>query len=591
MRADIAQVIGRYVSLRGRGQTLKGLCPFHNEKTPSFHVNPSHGVYYCFGCGKGGDVFNFVQEIEGVGFREALEMLAEDVGVPIERRQADSVRTPPQPQSPQAPPATPSATKTEMFKIHEDAMMFFYRKVKDTPKAVEYFKSRGLPGEIVKEFRLGYAPAGWSELYDYLRGKGVPPAHIVACGLATSKEGNVHDRFRNRVMFPLHDLGGHVIAFAGRGLDADTQPKYLNSPGTKLYNKGGVLYGMHRAREPARKEGRLLVVEGYIDYISLYVAGIHNVAAVSGTAFTEVHAQWIKRLGAARVTLVFDGDLAGLAAARRAAVVLAPFNMDVSILALPGGDDPDSFVRREGGGAFKELLSSARGAADFLIDGVAAEAGGSPQAKIRAIDELMPYARALTDPIVRDDFIAKLARRLRIDDVRRVSDRLAEGGGSRGPTGNQAGAYDAGSAGGAVLGAPEESFLRILMTSPELIVTARQHLYPEMLFNDVAADIYSIMLETYACRGDLDLSALLDACSNKPEARRVISMLAVTPALMKNIQGEFVQKLQLLCLKFVNEQMKELGEELMNCLEQERGPIEERLKDCQARKREWMSLK
>ena len=595
LRADIAQVIGRYVNLRGRGQTLTGLCPFHKEKTPSFTVNPSRGFYHCFGCGKGGDVFSFVQEIEGVGFREALEMLAEETGVVMERKLPGGWEPPwtreegPSPrQSPQTPSAAPRATKTELFAIHNEAMMFFYRQVKDTPKAVEYFKSRGLRPETVKEFRLGYAPPGWSELYDYLRGKGVPPAHIVECGLAVSKEdGNAYDRFRDRVIFPLQDLSGRVIAFAGRGLDADAQPKYLNSPETKLYSKGGVLYGMHRARAAVREEGRLLVVEGYMDYLSLYEAGIRNAAAVSGTAFTETHAQWIKRLAAAKVILVFDGDRAGLAAARRAAFVLAPFNMDVSILALPGGDDPDSFVRREGGGAFRELLSSARGAADFLIDGAAAEAGGSPHAKSRAIDELMPYARALPDQIVRDDFIAKLARRLRIDDVRRVSERLAGGAGPHGSTGNQADAYDAGSADGAVLGALEESFLRILLTSPELIADARRYISPEMFTDTGAADIYSIILEAYAQRNDL--GGLPDICSNKPEAGRVISMLAVKPALLENIHGELVQKILLLREKYLKAQMAEVTEELRNCPESDKGRLLELLRDYGAQLRELNS--
>jgi len=594
MRADIAAVIGRYVTLRGHGQTLIGLCPFHKEKTPSFNVNPSRGFYYCFGCGKGGDIFNFVQEIEGVDFREALEMLAEETGVRIEPRRSDGTWTPAaqspqaaQQQQPsrsgQASSAPSRATKTDLVAIHNEAAMFFYRRVKDTPRAVDYFKSRGLRAETVKEFRLGYAPAGWSELYDYLRGKGIPQSQIIDSGLVISRDGGaVYDRFRDRVIFPLHDLSGRVIAFAGRGLDADAKPKYLNSPETVLYRKSGVLFGMYKALEAAREEERLLIVEGYMDYLALYEAGIRNAAAVSGTALTKEHAYHIKRLANA-VTLVFDGDRAGLAAARRAAVELAPFDLDVSILALPGNDDPDSFVRREGGGAFKELLVSARRAADFLIDRATSGADGSLHANSRAIDELIPYALALPNQIVRDDFLAKIPQRLRVD-FRRVSDRLKAGERSGQSINNFDGAGGIRPSGGPVLGPLEESFLRILLTSPDLIVHARQHIFPEKLSNPVAADVYSIILETYAQSGDLD--SLPEICSNNPGVGRVISMLAVKPALTENILDELVQKMLLLQRKYLLERIDEIGNELRNCPESEKGQLLELQKDYCAQLRE-----
>jgi len=589
LRADIGAIIGRYVTLKGRGGTLLGLCPFHNEKTPSFNVNPSRGFYHCFGCGKGGDVFNFIQEIEGVDFREALEMLADETGVRLEQPKRDDRYYGAPPSSEYPPPeeyAPPSqsrearaASKNELLAIHGDAAAYYYGCIKNRADAIEYFKSRGLSGETVKEFALGYAPDGWSGLLDYLRGKKYTDSQITASGLVIVKEGTgaVYDRFRGRVMFPLCDLGGRVIAFAGRGMDADAQPKYLNSPETALYRKSNVLYGIHKSRGSIRDLGYLLIVEGYMDYLTLYQAGIRNAAAVSGTAFTAEHAQMIKRF-TRKVVLVFDGDRAGRSAAQRAVFVLAPVNVQVSVLTLPGDDDPDSFVRREGAEAFLKLVSAAKPAADFLIDKLASESDGSPHGKSGVVDELMPYARALSDTIVRDDFLAKLALRLNIDR-KRVLERFSSDNDYRPPNDDLSAPLPNRVNGGA-LGALEESFLRILITVPELVTIARQHVHPEILVDGLAADIYSIILEIHARDGDL--GGLAEACSNNPNIGSAVSMLAVKPALTENIHDELVQKMLLLRRKFLKSRMSELTEALRVCSEEEKTELLTLLKDCGA---------
>jgi DNA primase len=591
-RTDIAAVIGRYVGLKGRGQTMLGLCPFHKEKTPSFTVNPAKGVFYCFGCGKGGDVFHFLQEIEGIGFREALEMLAEEAGVRIETKQRgrgdgrfddggrfdDNAQS--SPHAPNSTIQTPHTTKTELLSIHNEAAKFFYGNIKNHQQAVDYFRSRELKPETVKEFGLGYAPAGWSNLCDYLQGKGVSQSKIIECGLAVSKDGGaVYDRFRDRIIFPLHDLGGRVVAFAGRGLEADAQPKYLNSPETALYHKSRVLYGLHKARQGIRDTGRLLIVEGYMDYLTLYQNGIGNIAAVSGTAFTEEHAHLIKRF-ASRAVLVFDSDRAGLAAAQRAVFVLAPFNVEALILTLPAGDDPDTFVKREGAAAFLELSAAAKAGADFLIDKLVLEYGGSPHGKSKAADELIPYARALTDSIVRDDFLARLAQRLQVDR-QHITERFRRGGPPRSSNGNYENYETAGSAAPGkrnVLGALEESFLRILLTAPELIVQAKQYISPKILTDALSANVYSIILDTYAQKGGL--SALPDVVSNDSEIGRLISMLAVKPTPLENIEEELVQKIMLLQRKHLKARMAGLREKLKEGHEPEKGRLMEELKDC-----------
>ncbi|MDR0306177.1 MAG: DNA primase [Chitinispirillales bacterium] len=575
MRADIASVVGRYVNLKGSGQTLKGLCPFHKEKTPSFHINADRGFYYCYGCNKGGDVFSFLQEIEKVDFPEALRMLADETGVALEppRRQQN----------------TPSlitfknTSKTELIEIHAIAAQFYYNLVKNTPDAVQYFKSRGLKAETVKEFCLGYAPSGWSALIDYMQSKNIGADKLAECGLVIKKEsGGLYDRFRNRVMFPLYNQSGRIIAFAGRGLNKETQPKYLNSPETALYQKSGLLYGIHKSRQSIRDQGLLLIVEGYMDHLTLYQAGIRNVAATSGTAFTSEHASLIQRL-APKVTLVFDGDRAGLAAAQKAVFVLAPFNLQVSVLVLPGEDDPDSFVKREGAEIFLEMIKSAKNSTVFLIDKLISEQGDSPQAKRNIIEELAPYVQSIKDPIVRDDFLIKLASKLRVDS-RHVFNRFSnENSCSRNaqPINIQQLNLNIKEK----LGKLEESFLRILLTSPELISLAKRYVSPQTLTDSLSANIYSIIVETFDASGNLD--GLSGALPDNSEIKRIISMLTVKPALKENINAELEQKIILLRRKSLMAELRQLREKLdAESGEAEKLQLLQRHRECTAQLKE-----
>jgi DNA primase len=330
-----------------------------------------------------------------------------------------------------------------------------------------------------------------------------------------------------------------------------------------------VLYGLHKASRSARELGELLIVEGYMDYLTLYQAGIRNAAAVSGTAFTAEHADVIKRF-AKRVRLVFDGDRAGQAAAQRAIFVLAPSSLQVSALSLPAGDDPDSFVKREGGEAFLALLKTAKPAEDFLIDKLVSESDGSPHGKSDIINELLPYAHALADAIVRDAFMDKLARRLRVNR-RHISDRLGK---IRAPLTGGDGPETLGRP--IAMGGLEESFLRILITKPELIVYARQRISPEFLTDTLPADMYSIILNEYALKGSL--AGLPDICADNPEAGRALSMLAVKPALMENIEDELRQKILLLRQKLFKSHIAKLNEELKYCPDEQKNGLLEELK-------------
>ncbi|MDG5813929.1 DNA primase [Chitinispirillales bacterium ANBcel5] len=563
-RADIASIVGRYVTLKQSGQTLKGLCPFHKEKTPSFHVNPVQGFFHCFGCGKGGDVFTFVQEMEGIGFVEALKMLAEETGVILETTSKEQFT--PESQSVSA------VSKTELLDMHALAGTFFYTQIRSNPKAIEYFKSRGLKAETVKEFGLGYAPPGWSALSDYLKSKGFSETAIVQSGLALQKEeGRIYDRFRDRIIFPLYDLSGRVIAFAGRGMEKDAQPKYLNSPETLLYKKNRLLYGLFKARQSIREQGYVLIVEGYMDYLSLYQAGVKNVAATSGTAFTAEHAHLIRRFSR-RVILVFDGDDAGLNAAQKAITVLAPASLDVSILTLPKDHDPDSYVGEFGVEGFNALIKSATRGSLFLIKrAMEGQDHTSAHGKRQIIETLTPYMNAITDALVREEFQKELSEMLRVD-IRHIK----AAGTTNEPQSQQFGNSLTSRVDERYFHTLEGSFLRILLTSPKLIEQARMYVSPETLTDEVSGNIYSVILDTYTQTGGVDsLSNRIDSNSS---LKGLISMMMVKPALLDHIQDDLVQKIIHLRAKFLRHKIRDIRR-LLKTDPENRAHYLEQLKD------------
>ena len=538
LRADIAAVVSRYVKLKQSGQTLKGLCPFHKEKTPSFHVNPSRGFFHCFGCGKGGDVFKFVQEIEGVGFPEALAMLAVETGVTLTKAGGR-----------QAPGETagPSLSKTEMVAVNAMAAGYFYDQIRSCPEAVAYFKSRRLAAETVRDFKLGYAPPGWSSLITFAEGKGITVDALVACGCAVRKEdGGVYDRFRDRIMFPLVDLSGRVIGFAGRGMEKDATPKYLNSPETVLYRKKEFLYGLNFTRQYVKEEKYVLVVEGYMDFLTLFQAGVRNAVATSGTAMTPEHAHIIKRF-TSRIVLAFDGDEAGQAAAQRGVFTLAPFDFDVSVLVLPPDEDPDSFVKKSGPDAFRALIAKARPANEFIIDKAIAEHGGkTPHGQKAVITQMAPLMQSMSDALAKARLKRDLADRLGADEKTVYQMLRSAAGGERvaGTPGVNDESY---------LRSLEGSFLHLLFTRPDCIPEARQYIAADTLTDGISGDIYSLLLGLYDEQGSLD--GILDRAGDG-DSQRLISRMLVKPALEQNIHDELVQKIIHLRRKFLRSRVR-----------------------------------
>ncbi len=617
-RADIATVIGRYVNLKGSGQTLKGLCPFHKEKTPSFHVNPVRGFFHCFGCKKGGDVFTFLQEIEGIGFSDALKMLAEETGVELKSSSEHSL-----PQN----LSEDQLTKPKMLEIHEIAARFYYQCIRQSQKAINYFKSRGLTAETVRDFRLGYSPAGWSSLIMHFQSLGINSSVLVSCGLAIGKEdGKTYDRFRDRVMFPLFDLSGKVIGFAGRGMEADVTPKYLNSPETLLYKKKNVLYGLHQARQYIKESGYVIIVEGYMDYLTMYQAEVRNVVASSGTALTEEHAQYLLRF-CSRVVLLFDGDSAGQMAATRAIYVLAPFNFDISVLVLPGDEDPDSYIKKYGREAFKEQVSGSKDWMTFIIEKMIIEHDGrTSRGKSAVIAALNPLVQSLKDSIAQQKFKKEIAEQLGLKEEL-VYDRINQlksssvkepplssygdqGSKNQGVTPKTSYRYNKNHTGKVdhsykngnrltgsgyrdilssdlahkqanytaderYLGTLEGSFLRILVTKPEFIAEASQYVAPETLTDDISGDIYSLLIKTYEQGGDV---AEIGIKASDPEIKRLISLLLVRPALEDHIHDELVQKIIYLRAKFLKSMIRNVKIQMKN-VPQRRAELLLQLKD------------
>ncbi len=405
-QADIVRVVGEYVRLKKNGQNFTGLCPFHSEKTPSFAVHPVKQIYHCFGCGVGGDVFKFVMEMDKCDFMEAVRTVADKCGIAIPRARESSPEERREQQQ-----------RTALVELHREAAAFFARQLESTPEgkaARGYLADRGLDGEAIARFGLGYAPASGEALLRHLKTK-YSEKLVELAGLASrDPSGRVHDRFRRRIIFPIANESGKVVAFGGRAL-GDDLPKYLNSPETPIYIKSTVLYHLDRAKEPIRTADAAILVEGYMDTIAVARAEINNVVASCGTSLTEAQVKLISRF-TRRIIVNYDPDTAGQAATERSLAILLEHNCDVRVLALPGGKDPDTFIRTEGAGAYRKLLESAPAYLDYLI-GRARQLGvANAEQKLRAMNFLMPFVQRIPNALLRSEWASRIAQQLRVDE-------------------------------------------------------------------------------------------------------------------------------------------------------------------------------
>jgi DNA primase len=418
-QADIVKVIEGYIRLRKAGaQNYSGLCPFHKEKSPSFSVHAVRQFYHCFGCQASGDVFSFVGKIENVGFPEAVRIVAQKCGIPLPKKEFSSPEQ-----------AAESRQRMKLLELHEAATAFFEDQLRSPEGALarEYLAGRGLTPEGIKTFRIGYAPDGFNALRDRLSGM-ADNETLRASGLFSSKEqgdgtlGPIYDRFRKRIMFPICNESGRVIAFTGRTLSGAAEgekagPKYFNSPETPLYSKSLVLFNLDKARTAIRQAEYALLVEGQMDCISVFLRGIQNVIATSGTAFTEQQVALLRR-HTTNIVVNFDPDDAGGNAAEKSIALLTEEGFTIKLVTLDGGLDPDRFIRERGVEAYVGAIRGARRQSDYLIERARQMfPGASAEQKLKAMNYLLPHIRRMPERLARDQFAGDTAQKLGIDSA------------------------------------------------------------------------------------------------------------------------------------------------------------------------------
>ena len=419
-QGDIVRVISDYVTLKKRGSNYLARCPFHSEKTPSFTVHAGKGLFKCFGCGAGGSIFDFIMRIEGCAFPEAVKIVAEKSGIPIPvvEETEDYKKT--------------AHDREVVLRLNEWAAEYFELQLSDADegaRARDYIESRGITEETRRLFHMGYAPDRWDGLMNHLRERGASDDELNISGLVVVKDtGGYYDRFRGRVMFPIADSQGRVIAFGGRVM-GEGEPKYLNSPETAVYTKGRNLYGLAYGKEDIRRAGYAILVEGYLDCIIPFQAGVRNIVASLGTALTSDQVRLLRRyMDQPQIVVNFDPDSAGQAATMRSIEMLLTEGFKANILRMPTDDDPDEYVRAYGVEAFRALLKTTQPYIEYIIDmSVAAHDTAKPSGKVEAINEILPHLARMRDKVARAEYADQIADRLKVDSrtIREEMKRVA----------------------------------------------------------------------------------------------------------------------------------------------------------------------
>lgn len=406
--SDILAVISSYVHLKKKGNRYWGCCPFHNEKTPSFSVVPQQGFFYCFGCHAGGNVFKFLSLIENVSYYEAIKLQAQRLNIPIPTYHKN------------AHELAEEQERNDLLKIHELAGSFFHNCLTKTALGApgrEYFATRQINSNIVEQFKLGYAPNLWDKLYTSFIKRGIPKELLAKSGLVTIKDsGKAYDRFRNRVIIPIADEHGHITGFGGRVITDSDSPKYLNSPETIIFNKRYLLFGLDQAQKAIKEQNFAIVVEGYMDAISLHSYGITNAVASLGTAFTVQQCRKILRFSP-NIYFCYDSDNAGQNATMRALAIASSSGANVRVISIPDGKDPDEFVKKHGAKAFYTLIDKALPLMEFQLQYVLKNTNGNTlEGKLSAINQLMPLLANISNAVERNEYIIRISNVLGIDE-------------------------------------------------------------------------------------------------------------------------------------------------------------------------------
>ncbi len=524
-RTDIVALVGEYVRLKKSGVSFKGVCPFHNEKTPSFYVHPQRRFFHCFGCSASGDALAFLMRLEGITFPEALRRLADRCGMELPEENAQE----------SAEHVRRKKRRDHLLDVMDAATGYYVSQLVDHPlgaMARDAIKGRSVGRETAERFRLGYAPAGWDGLARFLDARGIPLADAAELGLVVPRQGRsgYYDRFRHRLMFPIADVHGRVVAFSGRALPTppgerapDEPPaKYINSPEGPLYKKGEILYGLHEGRVEIRRRGTMILCEGNFDLVALHQAGLSYAVAPMGTALTAAHAALVRRF-AEKVVLLFDGDAAGRRAVRAAYPLLEKVGVSAQVVALPEKEDPDSFLRAHGAARLTELVDNAPAVVPYLIQAAAHDALGDPQAKAHAIDELEPILASAASPVERGLYEEQIAQRfgVPVDAVRRQLHRAA-----RTRRGAEAGPPARASAAAPAEGprAPKPSTFRPPALQGDLFCAILDN--PELFRSPEADRLHQLLTEP-------TLRAMFQAASRMVEEREAID----APELLRSLEG------------------------------------------------------
>jgi DNA primase len=521
--ADIVDIVSEVVSLRRAGRNFLGLCPFHAEKTPSFTVSPEKQIYYCFGCGTGGNVFSFLMKHGGLSFPEAARNLAGRYGIDLPTRDL-------------SPSEKKKLTERETILTLNSEAMAFYRGclVSDSrgKQAMGYLLKRGMTRKTITDHGLGFAPDGWDHLLQHIKARRQAPAMAAKAGLVIPrKKGDGHyDRFRNRIVFPIFSEQDQVIGFGGRVMD-DALPKYLNSPETPVYNKRRSLYGLNRARGNCRKMGSIHVVEGYFDMLSMHQFGLENTVATLGTALTAEHVQRLRSLvgEGGRAILVYDSDQAGVRAAQRSIAVFEKGLLEARILVLPEGHDPDSFLMAHGPDDFLKVAQGAMGMMTFMVESAVARYGLGIDGKVHIVNAVKDAIGAIADPVARALQIKHLAERIDVDEavvMQKIRQDAAAPDTQRRFAENP-------SAPAAARERPvrgetyrlERQVIAMMLQFPEIISDIRQRRLVEHFSDPLLADVGRGIIDHFdACGNDI---AALVAHWSEPEKRSVVARLSL----------------------------------------------------------------
>jgi len=421
-RLSIEEVVSSYIKLEKAGINLKAKCPFHNEKTPSFFISPDRGTYYCFGCGVKGDIFTFVEEFEGLDFRGTLKLLADKAGVVLEVYNKENKEK--------------ESEKEKLYRITEEATKFFENNLKDNTEVLSYLKGRGLNDESIKNFRIGFVKNDWRELYSHLKGKGFSDNELEKAGLVKKTEKGYYDRFRGRIMFPIADSSGRVIAFSGRiFVDDEKSAKYLNSPETPIFHKSSILYGIDKAKSSIKKNDFSIVVEGQFDLILSHQAGYKNTVATSGTSLTEqgsVDGKILNNFGmisrlSNNIIFVFDYDKAGFNASIKAAKISLDLDMNVKAINMPPETDPAEFIFKQGANAWKDAIKEAKYLIEFLFEKYIPKSKKVDllTLKLEISKNIIPVLNHVKNPIKRSHFLSMISHHsgIKVEDIIEIANK------------------------------------------------------------------------------------------------------------------------------------------------------------------------